>query len=206
MTKLEYMRQPYFSVAVLPHDYRTLTMEDRQQLSLSVLHGGTTHAIQLLENATVEDLRHQLEQLTGVPPASQKIISKGKALPNGAASAEVTLASLIVSNGSKLSMIGSPASASQAVRSEFTALQQRLTASSSRQTVQARKTGAMGKTVMGMNDVASSNAFNNVEVLTGCPHESLRKDRLDKLTKDEAVLGKLRRSRCVDQSDFSQTV
>lgn len=181
-------------------------MEDRQQLSLSVLHGGTTHAIQLLENATVEDLRHQLEQLTGVPPASQKIISKGKALPNGAASAEVTLASLIVSNGSKLSMIGSPASASQAVRSEFTALQQRLAASSSRQTVQARKTGAMGKTVMGMSDIALSNAFNNVEVLTGCPHESLRKERLDKLIKDEAVLGKLRQPRRVDQTDFPQTV
>jgi hypothetical protein len=162
--------------------------------SLLVSHAGQTHPITLpssATSATLHDLRVLIADLTSVPIPNQKLIYKGKTLPQS--SDDASLASLGISDKAKLLLIGSKVETVSAFVKEGTDLQRRYELSSQRQPVQVRKTASAGKMVMDLNDLRRSgaNAFDRIEVLERCPHEDLRRERLVKLSKDEAVLGEL---------------
>lgn len=161
-------------------------------LSLTVLHAGQSIRVELTKSGSVAELRQVLEKRLSIPAAGQKIIYKGRALPVDGSEAEQVLSALGIVDTAKISVIGSRVDSIKALQDQGAALQRRLGIAASRQSVQPRKTATAGKTVVDLNHLASSGAaaFGRIEVLQGCPHESLRKERLEKLSKDEAVLGK----------------
>ncbi|MCJ8731773.1 hypothetical protein PDJAM_G00203350 [Pangasius djambal] len=75
-------------------------------VTVTVAHGSSKHNITLTgqdgNEPTLKDLSEALAQATGVPPASQKIIFKGKSLKE----MEESLSSLGIKQGCKLMMIG----------------------------------------------------------------------------------------------------
>lgn len=170
-------------------DPQASTSAATSPLKLSLSHAGTTQSIELDPSTRLEELRTMLQGSTNVPSANQKIIFKGKTL--AVSSNDSALSSLGLTNGSKLLLIGSKAESVSSVIDEGQALQRRYEALKQRQPVQVRKTVSGGKTVMDLNDLRRSgvSAFGRIEVLPGCPHEDLRRERLVNLSKDEAVLG-----------------
>ncbi|KAK9895709.1 WLM-domain-containing protein [Cystobasidium minutum MCA 4210] len=163
-------------------------------LDLTVSHGGQQHQLSIAASATLVELQEALYQATQVAPASQKLIYKGKPLisPSNVSS---TLSALNITNGSKLLLIGAKDATVSAFVKEAQDLQKRLEISKWRPTVKPRSTPAHGKMVMDLNDLRRSgnNAYGRIEVLPNCPHEDLRKDRLIRLSKDEAVLDCMKR-------------
>ena len=158
-------------------------------IDLIVTHAGQTHPFTLPVSASLERLRSLIEAATSVPTSNQKIVYKGKALQS--ADGTATLASLHLPNPAKLLLIGSRATSVSSLVLEGLALQKRLDATRKREGVQPRKTASAGKMVMDLNDLRRSGAgaFGSIEVLPDCPHEDIRKERLVRLSKDEAVLG-----------------
>ncbi|XP_037132483.1 BAG family molecular chaperone regulator 1 isoform X2 [Syngnathus acus] len=78
-----------------------------QDITVIVAYGSTKHSITVTSQEdgkcpTVKDLSDCLNQITGIPPASQKLIFKGKSLKD----MEQTLSSFGIKNGCKLMMIG----------------------------------------------------------------------------------------------------
>uniref|UniRef100_A0A1A8RII8 BAG family molecular chaperone regulator 1 n=2 Tax=Nothobranchius rachovii TaxID=451742 RepID=A0A1A8RII8_9TELE len=78
-----------------------------QTITVTVAYGSTKHSITVTsqdegKGLTVKDLAEALNQATGVPPASQKLIFKGKSLKD----LEENLSSYGVKEGCKLMMIG----------------------------------------------------------------------------------------------------
>uniref|UniRef100_A0A1A8GLI0 BAG family molecular chaperone regulator 1 n=1 Tax=Nothobranchius korthausae TaxID=1143690 RepID=A0A1A8GLI0_9TELE len=78
-----------------------------QTITVTVSYGSTKHSITVTsqdegKGLTVKDLAEALNQATGVPPASQKLIFKGKSLKD----LEESLSSYGVKEGCKLMMIG----------------------------------------------------------------------------------------------------
>lgn len=180
------------------HPHSIMNIDDAPQastsnmLDLTVSHGGQQHQLSIAASATLVELQEALYQATQVAPASQKLIYKGKPLisPSNVSS---TLSALNITNGSKLLLIGAKDATVSAFVKEAQDLQKRLEISKWRPTVKPRSTPAHGKMVMDLNDLRRSgnNAYGRIEVLPNCPHEDLRKDRLIRLSKDEAVLGEL---------------
>jgi hypothetical protein len=164
-------------------------------LELTISHGGQQYHISIAASATVAELQEVLSQETGVAPTSQKLVFKGKPLitPSNLA---VSLAALNIPNGSKLLLIGAKIATVSAFVKQAQDLQKRYEVSKSRPTVKPRTTAAGGKMVMDLNDLRRSgvNAYGRIEVLPNCPHEDLRRERLVRLSKDEAVLGEITRS------------
>ena len=73
------------------------------ELTLSVSHRGTTYEVVLPANQSVRDLQERLEELTFVPPSTQKLLYKGKKnVPDTA-----TLEQAGFRNGLKVQMLGS---------------------------------------------------------------------------------------------------
>lgn len=73
------------------------------ELTLSVSHRGTTYEVVLPANQSVLDLQEKLEELTLVPPSTQKLLYKGKKnVPDTA-----TLEQAGFRNGLKVQMLGS---------------------------------------------------------------------------------------------------
>ena len=157
--------------------------------SFTVSHSGTSHPLSLPSSTPLAELRKTIHSLTQVAAANQKLIVKGKTL--SVSQNDEAISSLFPA-GSKVLLIGSKSESIASLVAESNALQRRHQTSSSRApTVKVRSTGINGKTVMNMNDLRSApgSAFLQIEVLKSCPHEDLRKDRLRKLSQDEAVLG-----------------
>ena len=163
---------------------------ETDMLSLIVAHGGQSYPVELPASSTIEELQARLDDLTSVPIAGQKLIHKGK---NLAAQPPTTLlSSLSIPSGARLLLVGSSPAAASAVAADHAALQRRYELSQSRQGVKPRTTAEGGKMVMDFNSLRSSKTFERfgkIEVLPGCPHEELRRERLRKLSIDEAVLG-----------------
>ena len=159
-------------------------------LELTISHGGQQYHISIAASATVAELREVLSRETGVAPTSQKLVFKGKPLITPSTLA-VSLDALNIPNSSKLLLIGAKIAAVSAFVKQAQDLQKRYEVSKSRPTVKPRTTAAGGKMVMDLNDLRRSgvNAYGRIEVLPNCPHEDLRRERLLRLSKDEAVLG-----------------
>lgn len=158
-------------------------------LDLVVSHGGQQHHISIAASATVAELQERLYQETGVAPTAQKIVHKGKPLITPS-NLPLPLSALHLSNGSKLLLIGAKDATVSAFVKQAQDLQRRYEISKTRPTVKPRITPAGGKMVMDLNDLRRSgvNAYGRIEVLPNCPHEDLRRERLVRLSKDEAVL------------------
>uniref|UniRef100_A0A669ET64 BAG family molecular chaperone regulator 1 n=1 Tax=Oreochromis niloticus TaxID=8128 RepID=A0A669ET64_ORENI len=78
-----------------------------QTITMTVAYGSSKHSITVTgheggKGPTVKDLSDALAQATGVPPASQKLIFKGKSLKD----MEESLSSYGIKEGCKLMMIG----------------------------------------------------------------------------------------------------
>lgn len=161
-------------------------------LELTISHGGQQHRVSVAASATVAELQEILYEATFVAPASQKLVYKGRPLITPA-NLSASLASLKVTTGSKLLLIGAKDATVSAFVKESEDLQRRLAISKTRPTVKPRTTPSHGKMVMDLNDLRRSgnNAYGRIDVLPNCPHEDLRRERLIRLSKDEAVLGKL---------------
>ena len=156
--------------------------------SIVVSHSGTSYPLSLPPLTTLSEIRSLLSDLTGVAPEHQKLISKGKTL-----SKESDAISSLIPDGSKILLVGAKKETISALVAENDALNRRYHASSTRApAVKVRSTGTNGKTVMDLNDIRSApgSAFLQIEVLKSCPHEDLRKERLKRLSQDEAVLGR----------------
>ena len=76
------------------------------QISLTVTHRGTAHALTLPPDSTLAALQARLEELTSVPPSLQKLLYKGKN-SKATQNAEVTLAQAGFKDGMKVQMLGS---------------------------------------------------------------------------------------------------
>ncbi|KAI5076089.1 hypothetical protein GOP47_0008154 [Adiantum capillus-veneris] len=72
-------------------------------ITLACKHGKDTHSINISPQATVNDLKEKLQQLTNVLPRGQKLIFKGKVLD-----INIKLIDAGISNNAKLMMLGSP--------------------------------------------------------------------------------------------------
>ena len=159
-------------------------------LSLTVAHGGQSYPVELPSTCTVQELQARLQELTSVPIPGQKLIYKGKNL--AAQCPTSPLSSLSIPSGARLLLVGSSSAAASAVAADHAALQRRYELSQTRQAVKPRTTAEGGRVVMDLNSLRSSRTFERfgeIEVLPGCPHEELRRERLRKLSTDEAVLG-----------------
>lgn len=176
-----------------------MAAEVDDSIALTVTHAGQAHTLSLPETSSLQQLRNAIESMTSVPPSHQKIIYKGKNLiPPSINDTLSTLSSLqLPKSGAKLFLIGSKiesvsslVSESLAIKKRFEMIHQR-ESSSSAVHVQPRKTSIAGKRVVDLNDLRrmGDGAFGTIEVLQGCPHEDFRKERLIRLSKDEAVLG-----------------
>lgn len=172
--------------------------------TIVVSHAGQLFNVALSASSTLAELQAKLYELTRVTPSSQKIIYQGKTLSSASTDAANTpMNALGLKDQSKLRMIGTREETVSAFVREGQDLQKRYTVSSSRQTVKPRSTPSHGKSVMDLNDLRKSgaNAFATIETLPGCPHEDSRRDRLRKLSTDEAVLGKLNNHAIYDRYD-----
>lgn len=173
-----------------------MNLEDAPQASTSnmldliVSHGGQQHHISIAASASLVELQDALYQATQVAPAAQKLVCKGKPLLTPS-NMSASLSSLNVANGSKLLLIGAKDATVSAFVKESQDLQRRLEISKTRPTIRPRNTPSHGKMVMDLNDLRRSgdNAYGRIDVLPNCPHEDLRRERLVRLSKDEAVLG-----------------
>jgi len=161
-------------------------------LDLTISHGGQQYHISTAASATVAELQKILYHETGVAPSSQKLVFKGKPLIT-LSNLPLSLAALNIPNGSKLLLIGAKDATVSAFVKQGEDLQRRYEISKTRPTVKPRNTPAAGKMVMDLNDLRRSgvNAYGRIEVLPNCPIEDLRRDRLVRLSRDEAVLGKV---------------
>ncbi|KAL1739800.1 WLM domain-containing protein [Schizophyllum fasciatum] len=74
--------------------------------TIHVSHRGTTHTLSLPSSTTWDALQAELEALTSVPPANQKLLGKG--LKKGV-TPDTTLSDAGVKDGAKLQMLGSTA-------------------------------------------------------------------------------------------------
>lgn len=73
------------------------------ELTLSVSHRGATYEVVLSANQSVRNLQEKLEELSSVPPSTQKLLYKGKKnVPDTA-----TLEQAGFRNGMKVQMLGS---------------------------------------------------------------------------------------------------
>lgn len=79
-------------------------MSSDSAISVTVSYRGTSYPLSLLPDSTLEALRIQLEELTSVPPALQKLLYKGKG--QGALDNQVTLIKAGFKNGMKIQMLG----------------------------------------------------------------------------------------------------
>lgn len=163
----------------------------------TVSHAGTSRSYSLPSSFTLGQLREVLQHDTQVPPGNQKLIVKGKTLSND----DATISSLFPV-GVKMLLVGAKQASIAALTDEAASLQRRFEASSSRTTVKVRSIGINGNTVMDLKDIrnATGSAFMSIEVLKNCPHEDLRRQRLQKLSTDEAVLGEPARTMPVKPS------
>lgn len=161
-------------------------------LDLTFSHGGQLYHISVAASATLAELQEILYHETGVAPASQKVVYKGKPLIT-ISNLALSLATLNIPSGSKLLLIGAKDATVSAFVKQAQDLQRRYEIGKTRPTVKPRTTPAAGKMVMDLNDLRRSgvNAYGRIEVIPNCPHEDLRRERLVRLSKDEAVLGKL---------------
>ncbi|KAG5644876.1 hypothetical protein DXG03_007517 [Asterophora parasitica] len=85
----------------------------------TIVYRGNSQSLSLLPDTTLSALQAQIEELTNVPPALQKLLSKGKNLlaSNAQSPDETTLAQAGFRSGMKIQMLGST---SQEVRTLHT--------------------------------------------------------------------------------------
>lgn len=72
-------------------------------ISFTVTHRGTAHPLSVLPETTLAAFHTTLEELTGVPPALQKLLYKGKKNVDD----EATIGQAGIKNGLKVQMLGS---------------------------------------------------------------------------------------------------
>ncbi|KAI3450290.1 hypothetical protein Pfo_006955 [Paulownia fortunei] len=75
---------------------------DASRLKLHIKFSGRSIPVETAANSTIKDLKSLLQTLTNVLPRGQKLIFKGKVLSD-----ELTLASLEISDGSKIMLLAS---------------------------------------------------------------------------------------------------
>lgn len=84
-------------------------MTSNAAISFTVSYRGTPHALSLLPDSTIAVLQAQLEALTDVPPALQKLLYKGRNLLGTTAlnRDEITITQAGFKSGFKVQMLGS---------------------------------------------------------------------------------------------------
>jgi hypothetical protein len=171
------------------YEQNTPTASTSDTMQLTVSHAGRQHLVSIAASATLAELQDQLYRQTSVAPTAQKLVFKGKTLSSSANSGS-SLSSLGLSAGSKVLMIGSKDATVSAFVKQGEDMQRRAEILKTRATIKPRNTPSHGKQVMDLNDLRRSgvNAYGRIEVLPHCPHEDLRRERLVRLSKDEAVL------------------
>ena len=76
-------------------------------ISFTVTFRGVPHTLTVSPATTLEDLHLQLEELTGVPPALQKLLYKNKKSPGKNDIEQMTVMHAGLKNGIKVQMLGS---------------------------------------------------------------------------------------------------
>ena len=74
-------------------------------MKLHVTHGRTVHELVVEPSTTLQDVRAQLQDLTGALPRTQKLICKGRVLESG----DLTVEAAKLKDGAKLMLLcGAP--------------------------------------------------------------------------------------------------
>ena len=76
-------------------------------ISFTVTFRGVPHALSIPPATTLAELHLQLEELTGVPPALQKLLYKNKKSPGNNDIEQMTVSDAGLKNGIKVQMLGS---------------------------------------------------------------------------------------------------
>ena len=76
-------------------------------ISFTVTFRGVPHALSIPPATTLAELHLQLEELTGVPPALQKLLYKNKKSPGNNDIERMTVSDAGLKNGIKVQMLGS---------------------------------------------------------------------------------------------------
>ena len=82
-------------------------ISSKDALRLDIAHKGTHYNLSLLPTSTLESLQLQLEELTSVPPHLQKLLYKGKKSVNYEEAKDISLESVGLKDGMKVTMLGS---------------------------------------------------------------------------------------------------
>ncbi len=76
-----------------------------ENIRLTLIHGKNKHLLEIAPNASLSDLLGFSEDLTGVPAASQKLISNAKTLTSPEPD-KITLSELKIKTGAKIMVLG----------------------------------------------------------------------------------------------------
>ena len=76
-------------------------------ISFTVTFRGVPHTLTIPPSTTLAELHLQLEELTGVPPALQKLLYKNKKSPGNNDVEQMTVTNAGLKNGVKVQMLGS---------------------------------------------------------------------------------------------------
>ncbi|QRV88709.1 WLM domain protein [Ceratobasidium sp. AG-Ba] len=149
---------------------------------LRVNHGSTMLEVVMPSNSSIDDLKRRLYELTYVPASKQKLLWKG--MKRGAA----TLQGSGLQNGSKITMVGTPQSAIEAMH--------HAEAEASRRLDIMRKREARGPTKVrdtsGSSTSSTQILFYRTEPLSYLPNPIQAQSILNKLANDPAILHVMR--------------
>lgn len=93
-----------------PPPLSSAKMSSESDVSLSFTYRGASFPLTLSPDSALGDLQSELEELTSVPPALQKLLYKGKNIVQGR-SPDAPLSSLGLRQGAKITMLGTTAAA-----------------------------------------------------------------------------------------------
>jgi len=152
---------------------------------------GKTHTLQVPEDErTVDDLHARLEELTGVAPAQQKLLVKGKRIPtvqdsDGDGSVDSpTLLDVGIKSGTKITLLG-------ATRDELGGMQKEEDEQRRRERIMrnraAKGAGAKIRSTGPSSSSSSNYVFHRLEPLAHLPEPATALATLKKLAADPAI-------------------
>ncbi|KAH7335463.1 WLM domain-containing protein [Rhizoctonia solani] len=156
----------------------TMDSTDGQNLTLHIIHGGSTFDITASPDNTFDQLQQTLYEITSVPIDKQKLLWKG--MKRGAARLDHSG----LKNGSKLTLIGTPEKAIELMHKAEAEAARRadiIRARESRGPTKVRST--TGSTVGN-----TQFRFHRIEPHASLPNPTLARDLLSKLSTDPAIL------------------
>jgi len=160
-------------------------------ISFTVTFRGVPHTLAISPTTTLAELHLQLEELTGVPPALQKLLYKNKKSPGNNGIEQMTVTHAGLKNGIKVQMLGSTTQdidGLRVVENEHTRVERILRERAMKAPIKLRSSGSGPiSTISSSSSPAFQYRFHSLKALEHLPDPSSALSLLTKLSEDPAI-------------------